>query len=177
MSDKRNKRPVSSKKLKLYRESVVDEGSLKNHVFFNLASERYALGIEKIQEILKPKDITEIPRTADYLCGIVNLRGRIVPVVDLRMRMGMPKKAITKSSRIIIVRHGEEPIGMLVDEVLSVHPIPEGKIESPPQSVGEQLEQGFLLGVVNMDGVVVIVLDSEKILRKQKTGTVSVTRV
>lgn len=177
MSEKRNRKPVSSKKLKLYRESVVDEGTLKNHVFFNLAKERYAIGIDKIQEILKPKDITEIPRTPNYLCGIVNLRGRIVPVVDLRLRLGMPNIDIKKSSRIIIVRHGDEPIGLLVDEVLSVHPIPEKNIEPPPQNVGDHLEQNFLLGVINMDGVVVIILDAEMILKKQKTGSVSVARV
>jgi len=153
-------------KLKIYRDRDQLENEGRNYVFFLLSGETYAVSIEYVQEIIKPKEITEIPHTPEFLRGVVNLRGKIVPVIDLRRRFGLPGNEITKSTRIVVVRSQEQVIGLLVDSVMSVQPIHEKKIEAVPDMLSGPVDSDFFDGVANLDGVIVILIDLKKALRK-----------
>lgn len=164
---KKNARPGrSGKKLKLYKDKGRTEDPGRDHVFFSLADERYAVSIEFAQEILKPTEITGIPHTPDFMCGVVNLRGKIVPVIDLRLRFGLSPHGITKNTRIIVVQQQEQPIGLLVDSVLAVQPIADKKIEPAPDMISGAAHADFFQGIANLDNTVIIILDLEKTLKK-----------
>lgn len=151
-------------RLKIYRDEPEIEG--RNHVFFLLSGEKYAVGIESVQEIIKPKEITGIPHTPDYLRGVVNLRGKIVPVIDLKMRFGLPGSELSKSARIVVVRRQDQVLGLLVDAVLSVQPIPDKKIEPAPEILSGPVDSSFFEGIANLDNVIVAIIDLSKTLRK-----------
>jgi purine-binding chemotaxis protein CheW len=151
-------------RLKTYKDQSEIKG--RNFVFFLLTGEKYAVGIESVQEIIKPKEITEIPHTPGYLRGVVNLRGKIVPVIDLRMRFGLPGSELTKAARIVVVRCQEQVLGLLVDAVLSVQPIPENKIETTPEMLSGPVSSNFFDGIANLDNVIVAIIDLAKTLRK-----------
>jgi purine-binding chemotaxis protein CheW len=153
-------------KLKIYRDKDQPELEGRNHVFFLLSGEKYAISIESAQEIIKPKEITEIPHTPAFLRGVVNLRGKIVPVIDLRTRFGLAGSGITKTSRIVVVRSQDQVIGLLVDAVLSVQPIPEKKVEAVPEMLSGPVASDFFKGIANLDGTVVAIIDLSKTLRK-----------
>jgi len=151
-------------RLKIYKDQSESEG--RNFVFFLLTGEKYAVCIESVQEIIKPKEITEIPHTPSYLRGVVNLRGKIVPVIDLRMRFGLPGSELTKAARIVVVCCQEQVLGLLVDAVLSVQPIPENKIETTPEMLSGPVASNFFDGIANLDNVIVAIIDLVKTLRK-----------
>ena len=151
-------------KLKIYKDHSEVEGS--NYVFFLLSGEKYAVGIESVQEIIKPKEITEIPHMPGFLRGVVNLRGKIVPVIDLRTRFNLPASELTKSARIVVVRRQDQVLGLLVDAVLSVQPIPESKIEAVPEMLSGPVASSFFDGVANLDNVIIAIIDLGKTLRK-----------
>jgi purine-binding chemotaxis protein CheW len=154
------------KKLKLYKDESRPEDKGRIYVFFQLAGEKYAVGIDIAEEILKPKEITEIPHTPDFLIGVLNLRGKIVPVVDLRLRFGLTENELSKSTRIIVAAYKDQPIGLLVDAVLSVQPIPDSKIESTPEMISSAIDSDYFDGVANIDGQMIIILNLNKALRK-----------
>ena len=151
---------------KLFKKKIQPEDQGRIYVFFSLGDEAYAVGIDRAREILKPKDITEIPHTPDYLCGVVNLRGKIVPVVDLRRRFGMPRAQFTKASRIIIVHYGQQDIGLLVDAVTSVQVIPDTHIDSAPEMLSSAIAADYINSIANLDGVIVIIIDLDRALKK-----------
>ncbi|MFH1540067.1 MAG: chemotaxis protein CheW [bacterium] len=156
----------TGKKLKLSRHEKHADAEGRLYVRFKLAEETYGVPISSVQEIIKPKQITEIPHTPDFLCGVVNLRGKIVPVIDLRMRLGLPTGEITKFTRIVIVRFKEQVIGMLVDSVIEVRPIAEEKIEAASPLIAGPVDSDFFEGVANLDERIVIILDIGKVLKK-----------
>lgn len=153
------------RKSRLKREErIEDSGDI--YVLFALAGENYALGIEYAREILKPKDITEIPFTPTYVKGVINLRGKIVPVIDLRLRFDLAEKELAKETRIIIGRRDEQDIGMLVDRVIAVQTIPDSTIEPTPEMISRAVNADFFAGVANIEETVFAILDIEKTLRK-----------
>jgi len=164
---KREDAPIKTgSKLKLYRDKEQPGLEGRNHVFFLQSDEKYAVSIEFVQEIIKPKEITEIPHTPDFLRGVVNLRGKIVPVIDLRRRFGLPGNEITRASRIVVVRHADQVIGLLVDSVMAVQPIPDRKIEPVPEMLSGPVDSDFFSGIANLDGVIVTIIDLKKVLRR-----------
>ena len=138
--------------------------SLEQVLAFRLAGERYGIAIESIEEILKYRQATPIPRADIVVHGIISLRGRIVTVIDGRLRLGLPAAEIGSASRIIVVRTPTEPVGILVDEVLQVLKIPADAVKPPPATV-EAPDKGILGVCDTRQDSILILLDTEAFLR------------
>lgn len=130
-------------------------------VIFKLNDQQYALPIQETQEIIRMTSITRVPNTKDYVEGIINLRGNIVPVLNLNKRLGLPVKDYDESTRIIVVEHGGQKVGMIVDDVQEVGRYTDDEIE-PPAVAGEDVD--YLRGVVKKDDQLWLLLDLSKIL-------------
>jgi purine-binding chemotaxis protein CheW len=115
-------------------------------VVFFLAGERYGIDIALINEIIRQSEITCIPRTPMEIEGVINLRGKIVPIMNLRRRMGLPPTENTSSTRIIVVALDDQIVGIIVDRVEGVVRIPESQIEPPSQLITRR-DQEYVRGV------------------------------
>jgi purine-binding chemotaxis protein CheW len=137
------------------------------YLTFTLADEEYGIGILKIREIIGMMPITSVPEAAHYVKGVVNLRGKVIPVIDLRLRFGMPKIDYTERTCIIVVEiygsGGVVPMGIVVDGVSEVLNIKAGDIEDPP-TVGIGLKTGYILGMAKKDKGVKLLLDIDRVL-------------
>ncbi len=140
---------------------------------FKLASEEYGLEILKVREIIGLMDITRVPRTSEFIRGVINLRGKVHPVVDLRLKFGMEPMEATDQTVIIVVQFNSDDhdvtMGIVVDEVMEVADILEEEIELPPD-FGEGSHTGFLLGIGKTDERVVFLLDIGKALSIDTDG-------
>lgn len=137
------------------------------YMTFKLAREEYGLEILKVREIIGLMDITRVPRTADFIRGVINLRGKVHPVVDLRLKFGMELAEATDQTVIIVVQFSAEDqditMGILVDEVVEVLDIPPDQIEPPP-NFGNGADTEFILGVGKSDKRVIFLLDIGRVL-------------
>ncbi|MCG8337070.1 MAG: chemotaxis protein CheW [Proteobacteria bacterium] len=102
-----------------------------NLISFNLLNELYGIELNSLQEILKAKSISKVPGSSDFLQGVINLRGNLITVVDLKRRLGLETENITEHSRVMIVRNRERSIGLLVDKVLEIVKLPKKNISNP----------------------------------------------
>jgi purine-binding chemotaxis protein CheW len=162
--------PIPVKKSRRLRREVRLEDEGAQFVIFMLADERYAVGIDTVQEILKPQRITEIPHTPEFLIGVVNLRGKIVPVVDLRRKLGLPVRAIVRSTRIIVSHYQGKPVGMLTDAVLAVRSVADTRIEPPAPLITGSVDVEAIKGIARLDDGVVGILNIDKVLEKPTRG-------
>ncbi|MFO7803954.1 MAG: chemotaxis protein CheW [Desulfovermiculus sp.] len=149
------------------------------YLTFHLGEEGYGLEILKVQEIIGMQDITKIPRAPDYVKGVINLRGKITPVVDLRLKFGMPEQEVSRKTCIILtqVQGGESSliIGIVVDEVSEVMEISEDQIEPAP-AFGTHVDTNFILGMAKSDSAVKILLDIDKVLSTDEVAALSKTK-
>lgn len=134
---------------------------------FFLAEESYAVSILKVREILEYATITRVPNMPASIRGVINLRGAVVPVVDLAVRFGLPESRVTKRTCVIIVEvdHGGERLvtGLMADAVSQVVDLPQGEIEPPP-AFGTRLRADFLQGLGKMGKKFVLILDLDRAL-------------
>lgn len=135
-------------------------------VIFRLAKEEYGLPITKVQEINRLVPITKLPQTPSFMEGIINLRGRIIPVVDLRKRFQLDVAEYNEDTRIIIVDVDGQTVGIIVDAVNEVVRIGTGSIEPPPPAF--VLDARYIQGVGKLDGRLLILLDINQILTAQE---------
>jgi purine-binding chemotaxis protein CheW len=133
---------------------------------FRLAGEEYGLAILNVREIISLCEVTVVPQTPRFVKGVINLRGKVIPIVDLRLKFAMAEADHTVETCIIVVNVGERETGIVVDKVLEVLDISAGDIQPPP-SLGKSVDTGFILGLGKPAGRVTILLDIEKVL----TGT------
>ena len=135
---------------------------------FKLGAEEYGIEILKVREIIRLMEITRVPRVIDCIRGVVNLRGTVIPVVDLRVKFGMAATASTEQTVIIVVQCAIGPrdltVGILVDQVLEVLPLGAAQIEPPPSFGAAELDAGFILGVGKAEKRVLFLLDIGKVL-------------
>lgn len=146
---------------------IADIASLAGrYLTFLLAGGEYGLAILAVREILALIPINPVPRTPDAVLGVINLRGRIVPVVDLRLKLGLPAAAPTDQTVIIVVqsRDGEMPIGCVVDEALGVLQLAAEQIAPPPDLGADPADTAFILGVGKAEQRVVFLLDLRTVL-------------
>lgn len=136
---------------------------------FSLGSEDYALDISMIREILKPREITEIPRVPDFLLGIISLRGSIIPIFDLKLRLGLGVTTIDSDSRIIVCQEGDRLAGLLIDRITQVTTIQDEGIEPPP-AIFSGRERAMLEGVGRVQGNVLILLNIANVLMIDTNG-------
>lgn len=136
---------------------------------FSLGSEDYALDISMIREILKPREITEIPRVPEFLLGIISLRGNIIPIFDLKRRLGLGMATIDQDSRIIVCQEGDRLAGLLIDRITQVTSIQEEGIEPPP-AIFSGRDRALLDGVGRVQGNVLILLNIANVLTIDSNG-------
>ncbi|MBI5886830.1 MAG: chemotaxis protein CheW [Deltaproteobacteria bacterium] len=136
-------------------------------VTFRLGNEEFSLDILRVQEIIRHMDLTRVPRTPDFVEGVINLRGRVIPVLDLRKRFGLPAGERTHETRIIVVDVDDKTVGFKVDAVSEVLRIPADTVEPPPQLV-TSIESDYIKGVGKLDGRLLILLDVSKILSRSE---------
>jgi purine-binding chemotaxis protein CheW len=130
---------------------------------FKVANEEYAISIMDIKEIIKPREVTEVPRVPAFVRGILSLRGNIIPIFDMRVRLGLPGAASSERERVVVVKRQGGFCGVLVDEVVQVVRIAEAGIEPPPV-VLEGIDRDFVQGIGRVAGRMLILLDMEKVL-------------
>jgi purine-binding chemotaxis protein CheW len=146
------------------RTQVVDEKSLLEIVIFQLDKELFGLDIYRIVEITRMLEITKVPRSLSFIEGIINLRGKIIPVVDLRKRIGFASAPPTRLSRVIIIKIEGHRLGLVVDSVDRVVKIPKDTVEPvPPDAL--QIDADFLSGIGHLDKQLIILLDVDRILK------------
>ena len=138
------------------------------YLTFCLGNESYGIGVLAVQEIIRITAITPVPQLPAHLRGVINLRGRIVPVVDLRRRFGLPAETDGERACIVVVRihtasRGVVPMGLVVDAVEEVLTIAAGEIEPPPE-FGCAVDISFLRGLARVRGAVKALLDIERVL-------------
>lgn len=136
-------------------------------VIFNLAKEYYGLDIASVEGIIKLQTITKMPKSPEYVEGVINLRGTVVPVIDLRKRFGLPQIEMTKDTRIVNVYMGKTKVGMIVDAVSEVIRVPEDAIEPPPSMVAG-VDISFIKGIAKLDDRLVTLLDLNRILSRDE---------
>ena len=130
---------------------------------FWVADEEYSVDILDIQEIIKLPEITEVPRANNCLLGIISLRGTVVPILDLREVLQLPKNEITRNTRVLVLRGDNEPVGIMVDNVTSVVRLSQREIEPKPKAM--QREMGDVIeGVGRLSQRVLIVLDASAVI-------------
>ena len=135
-------------------------------VIFKLANEDYGLPISKVQEINRMVAVTRLPHTPDFMEGIINLRGRVIPVVDLRKRFGFTSREYQEDTRIMVVDISGQTVGLIVDAVHEVVRITGDNIEPAPPSF--TLDAQFVQGIGKMENRLVIMLDIDRILTSQE---------
>ncbi|MCB2167181.1 MAG: chemotaxis protein CheW [Deltaproteobacteria bacterium] len=137
------------------------------YLTFILDNEEYGIALLKVKEIIGMMPITTVPQTPEYVKGVINLRGKVIPVSDLRLRFGMSAADYTERTCIIVVEiQGEAAtiqIGIVVDAVSEVMNIKAEEVEEAP-SFGTKVETDYILGMANMDGQVKILLDIDRVL-------------
>jgi purine-binding chemotaxis protein CheW len=137
----------------------------EQYIEFGIESEQYAIRIQDIHEIIKIQDITQIPNVMSYVKGVINLRGKIVPVISLRNLFHLPEKTYSKTTRIIVVHHQEDTVGIIVDRVNKVTKF--NDIQPPPDRVGG-IEGNFFVGIGLTDGGLVGILKLDEILLREQ---------
>lgn len=141
-------------------EAGLDLGG--KYLTFMLDDEEYGIEILKVREIIGIMDITKVPQTPDFVEGVINLRGKVIPVIDLRSKFGLARAEYNDQTCIIVVDVGMM-MGIIVDTVQEVHDIPAASIEPPPR-LGAAVDTSFILGMGKVKEDVKILLDIDKVL-------------
>ncbi len=154
----------------------METSNANQYLTFTLDDEQYAIGVAKVREVLEHTKITRLPRTAEFMKGIINLRGAGVPVIDLRLKFGMPETPITKDTSIIVMevesQDGKVVVGALADAVHEVVEIDEKSVENAPR-FGTRLAAEFIRGVGKKDDSFIIILDIDRIFNAEEMSVLS----
>ncbi len=137
------------------------------YLTFNLKDEYYGVYIAPINDIIEIQDYTEVPQTADYVKGVINLRGTVIPVIDLRKKFGMEEREYDKKTCIIVVMINGIKTGLIVDRVSEVLEFSDESIDPAPSMSG-QVQVKFMAGIGKMEDEVYILLDLERILEEEE---------
>ncbi len=147
----------------------------RQYVTFGLGEELFGVEVTRAREILDLTPVTKVPQTPDYLLGVINLRGQVVPVVDLRVKLGLPKQEATRDSCIIVMEvqvDGELlTVGGLADSVREVMELRDDAIEPPPR-LGAKLKTEFIAGMGKVDDQFLILLDIDRVFSSEELAVV-----
>ena len=138
-------------------------------VVFKLGEEEYGVDILQVQTIERMLDITRVPNAPEFVEGVTNLRGMVVPIIDLRKRLGLPEIEPTEETRIITIKMNEVLVGMIVDSASDVVKVPESAIEPPPSIIGG-VESTYLEGVAKLDKRLLVLLKLSEVLKKEEVN-------
>lgn len=152
------------------RSQTTNRGPLSEYLAFTLGSDTYAVPIGVVREILKPPPIAEVPRAPQEVLGVASVRGMLVTVIDLRLRLRMAPSEPTRKSRILLVEGAEEElIGLLVDEVRQVYRLADAEIEPAAEVMGGQLAD-YVIGVGRPEGELVLIIDLRAVIGQLGSG-------
>jgi purine-binding chemotaxis protein CheW len=132
-------------------------------VSFFLSEEEYAIDVRLVQEIIRVTEITQVPRAPEFIKGVINLRGRIIPVIDLKRKLGLGEVEVARQTRVVVVRLRDRLIGLLVDGASQVLKVPISTIEAAPEEVVE-IDANYIRGVAKLAERLIILVDLAKIL-------------
>ncbi|GAC1572957.1 MAG: chemotaxis protein CheW [Candidatus Elarobacter sp.] len=132
-------------------------------VSFKLGSEEYGVDIAQVQEINRMVAITHVPRAPQFMEGVINLRGQLIPIIDLRTRFGMPREEHTKNTRIVVTEIGAKRVGMVVDSVSEVLRLAVDQIEAAPDMI-TGVDTEYIRGVGKIEDRLIILLDLARVI-------------
>ncbi len=148
----------------LYKKSSLKETKdLKEFLCFRIGEEEYALHVSFVKEIIKNRPLTEVPKTIDFILGVISIRGEVLPVFDLKKLLDIPLTAISINSKIIIIDNNGEKVGLVVDGVTQILKISQDEIEETPMNISGAKKE-CIKGITMKDNKMVRILDMEKIL-------------
>ncbi len=136
-------------------------------VSFNLGKEEFAVDILKIQEINRMVEITKVPKSPEFVEGVINLRGKVIPIIDLRKRFNLPGSENTKQTRIVVVDIDNKVVGLVVDAVSEVLRLPTNTVEPPPPIVAG-IDSEYISGVGKLEDRLLILPELDKVLSKDE---------
>jgi purine-binding chemotaxis protein CheW len=142
-------------------------------VVFRLGNEVYGVDIAVVREIIRMQPVTKVPGAPAFVEGVINLRGKVIPVIDLRKRFGLSASEYTKHSRISVVEIDQRAIGLIVDAVAEVLRIPTSAVE-PPSGFITSVDSSYLRGIAKLDQRLIILLNLDHILTRVETGALHV---
>lgn len=155
--------------------AVAEITEFRQYLTFKLADEIFAVDVAKVREILEFTSITKVPQTPDFMRGVINLRGSVVPVMDMRLKFGMPETEKTVNTCIIVVEVNHEGetivIGALADSVQEVFELEPEQIEPAPR-IGTKLNTDFILGMGKHGGQFIMILDIDRTFTGEEIATV-----
>lgn len=172
----KNKEPLLPKKDIITKIDVKEEKEVfdqRQFILFQLANEYYAVDILQASEIIHFVPVTRIPGTPDFIRGVINLRGRILVVLDLERKIHLQPREETASTRIIVAQAEERQVGLIVDAVNQVIWIPVKDIKKPPKTLAQKVELDYLNGVAIVGDKLVMVLDLDKLFDGDELKQVS----
>jgi len=150
-------------------EEEKKEGSEERQiVIFNLGKEEFGVNINEVREIIRMEQITKIPNTAAYIEGVINLRGGIIVVIDLAMKLGLPDKEVDNNTRIIVIEVDKNTVGMVVDSATEVLRLRANQVEPAPAVITQKIDSDYIEGVGILDERLLILLDLAKVLQAKE---------
>jgi purine-binding chemotaxis protein CheW len=132
-------------------------------VSFLLSDEEYAVDIMRVQEIIRISNITRVPQMPEFVEGVINLRGKVIPIIDLKCKFGLERRDQDRKSRIVVVDLDDKTTGLIVDSVSQVLNIEEDHIDPPP-AMGTSVNTKYIMGMGKVDDRLLILLDIDKVL-------------
>ncbi|MFN8057662.1 MAG: chemotaxis protein CheW [Vicinamibacterales bacterium] len=143
------------------------------YLTFSLNNEEYGLPVLKVREIIKMLDITNVPQVPGHVKGVINLRGKVIPVIDLRVKFGFPPQDYTERTCVVVVEvsmaAGKVMMGVIVDSVSEVINISADEIENTP-TFGDRVDTSYMRGVAKVKGTVKVLLDLDRVVENTKMG-------
>ena len=150
-----------------------DEVLENKYLMCKLGNEVYGIDIQHVTDIIELQKITEVPDMPPYVKGVINLRGQVIPVIDLRLRFRMEERAYDDRTVITVVQIRNNSIGFIIDTATEVQDIPEKDIDPPPKFQGEEAKQKYIFGLGKIDSEVIILLDIEKLMGEAELEAIS----
>ncbi|WP_156289084.1 chemotaxis protein CheW [Oceanobacillus salinisoli] len=141
---------------------------VRKMIVFQLKEEEYAVNVQQIASIERLVPITRVPQTNDFVKGVINLRGVVIPIIDLRLRFGLDEAEMNDATRILIVYLDDMEVGLIVDSANDVIDIPEEIVEPNPEVIGS-VHADYIEGVAKIENRLLILLDLHKVLETEKT--------
>jgi len=154
------------------REEKVAVEAQEHLVTFFLSDEEYGVDVRLVQEIIRVTEITQVPRAPDFIKGVINLRGRIIPVIDLKRKLGLGEVGLERQTRVVVIRLRERLVGLLVDGASQVLKVPVSTIEAAPEEVVE-IDANYIRGVAKLEKRLIILVDLPKILGLDREAVLS----
>lgn len=164
---------MSDELLDLSYDLEDDETGVNKYLLYHLGDEIYGIDIAHVLEIVEMQRITEVPDMPLYFKGVFNLRGKVIPAMDLRIRFNMPSREYDDRTCIIVVQIGTSLVGFIVDTVSEVHDIKEGNIEPPPGFKSDDNKGKYISGLAKMGDDVRIIIDVKRIIEDEDLDSIN----